>query len=521
MFHPESMRMENKVKVNSLSVSNVSKSVSFNGYEFDIDSDVWVLNKNKDLRVDFIAEFNPSIQEDIRATLVYFAENKSAYHAFNVCLAIKNYYDKTGRRVIDETGLLAYKSIYSKKSEEYRLGVLRVFLKQLYFLEFKAVSDQLFELLSRWKLSGNDKGTAVLSLDPEEGPYSDTEFEAIRCELDNKYAELVIDAEEYSLIQLFAATGRRPIQIASLKLGDVRIDSETREMPVFMLQIPKAKVRGCGFRSNFTDFALIESIGQVLSLHIESVKKKAACQIGRQLSKAESDLLPLFPGDLDQLIGLPDSDMSIVLNTDVTHRKTSEVTSTLKNIIDKLEVTSERTGEPVKTTGYRFRYTLGTRAAREGAGVLTIATLLDHADTQNTKVYVANIPEHAATISEIMNGSLMRYASAFLGSEEEVFRAVSGAQRIRTNDSSDNVGSCGTDAMCHDYAPVACYTCPKFKAWRNAPHHLVLKWLLDERERMIEETDDMEIAAINDRAIFAVTQVMKRCAELQGEIAYG
>ena len=101
--------------------------------------------------------------------------------------------------------------------------MLRVFLKQLYFLEFKAVSDQVFELLSSWKLSGNDKGTAVLSLDPEEGPYSDIQFEAIRRGLDNKYAESVIDDEEYSLAQLFAATGRRPIQIASLKIGDFHL----------------------------------------------------------------------------------------------------------------------------------------------------------------------------------------------------------------------------------------------------------------------------------------------------------
>lgn len=517
--------MDNIVKVKPLSVSNISKSISFNGYEFDIESDVWVLNRNKELNVAFISEFDSSIQEDIRSTLVYFAENKSAYHAFNVCLAIKNYYDKTGGRSFDEVGLLAYKSIYSKKSEEYRLGVLRVFLKQLYFLEFEAVSDQVFELLSSWRLSGNDKGTAVLSLDPEEGPYSDIEFEAIKSGLDHKYAESVINAEQYSLAQLFAATGRRPIQIASLKIGDARVDSETLGCSVFMMSIPMAKVRGRGFRSKFTDFALIESIGQVLSEHIENVKKMAERQIGRALAKDYFDLLPMFPDDLRQLKGLSNDDIKATLSTDVTHRKTSDITSQLRSIIVKLQITSERTGELLKTTGYRFRYTLGTRAAREGAGVLTIATLLDHSDSQNTKVYVANIPEHAATISEIMNGSLMRYASAFQGevveTEDNVFSSIPGAQRIRTSDSTDNVGSCGTNAMCHDHAPVACYTCPKFKAWRDAPHHLVLKWLLDERERIIDETDDLEIAAIDDRAIYAVTQVMKRCAELKGDAAYG
>jgi len=516
--------MDNKMKIQALSVNNISKSVSFNGYEFDIYSDVWKLNRNKELRVDFIASFDQRIQEDIRSTLVYFAENKSGAHAANVCREIKAYLNN-GFKTFTQEGVIAFKANFSLKRDEYRVAVLRVFLKQLYFLEFDAVNDQLFELLTSWKLSGNDKGIAVLSLDAEEGPFSDIEFESIRFGLDNKYAESVISAEEYSLAQLFAATGRRPIQIASLKIGDLRIDSEILDAPVFMLSIPKAKVRGRGFRAEFTDFAVIESIGQVLRVHIENVKMIAERQIGRVLSKECSELLPMFPSDLKQLKDLFDIDMKVALGTDVAHWKTSKITYQLKSVIDKLQITSERTGKPLKMTGYRFRYTLGTRAAREGAGILTIATLLDHVDTQNTKVYVANVPEHAATISEIMNGSLMRYASAFQGdvveSEDDVFTTTSGAQRIRTNDSRDNIGSCGTNAMCHDYAPVACYTCPKFNAWRDAPHYRVLKWLLDERERIIQETNDLGIAAINDRAIYAVTQVMKRCSELKGDAAYG
>jgi len=476
--------MINKIKVDSLSVKNISKSVSFNGYEFDIYSNVWELNRNGKLRVDFLKGFELGIQEDIRSTLVYFAETKSVGHAANVCREIKEYLNN-GFKTFTQEGVVAFKAKFSLKKDEYRVAVLRVFLKQLYFLELNAVSDEVFELLSSWRLSGNDKGVAVLSLDAEEGPFSDTEFEAISFGLDNRFAEEVINVEEYALAQLFVATGRRPIQIASLKIGDLRIDSEILDASAFILSIPKAKVRGRGFRSVFTDFALIESVGQVLSVHIKGVKELA---------------------------------------TDVAHRKTSSITSQLKKVIDKLQITSERTGKLLKTTGYRFRYTLGTRAAREGAGILTIATLLDHTDTQNTKVYVANIPEHAATISEIMNGSLMRYASAFQGdvvdSEDDVFTTIPGAQRIRTNDSQDNIGSCGTSAMCHDYAPVACYTCPKFKAWRDAPHYLVLKWLLDERERVVQETDDLGIAAINDRAIYAVTQVMKQCAELKVDTVY-
>jgi len=64
------------VKVNSLSVDNVSKTASFNGYEFDMYSDAWELNKNKALRVDFIAEFDRTIQEDIPVRNHYWSPIK-------------------------------------------------------------------------------------------------------------------------------------------------------------------------------------------------------------------------------------------------------------------------------------------------------------------------------------------------------------------------------------------------------------------------------------------------------------
>ncbi|MFK5893995.1 MAG: site-specific integrase [Pseudomonadota bacterium] len=496
--------------------NKVTRTSSFNGYEFDIESDVWVLNKNREINVQFIHNFDITIQDDIRSTLVYFAENKSSAHTANLCREIKGYFDN-GFNIISELGLLSYKSRYSEKKFEYRVAVLRVFLKQIYYLEYKAVNEQLYELMNKWRLSGNEKGIAVLSLDPEEGPYSDIEFQAIKDGLDYRYAESTIDDEAYSLAQLFAGTGRRSIQIASLNIGDLRIDKEILELPTYILNIPKAKVRGRGFRAAFTDFALIESIGQVLERHIKNVIQQAERIIGRSLSEEEKPLIPLFPDDLRQLRGMNSIDVIEILKLDVTHRSLNSITRQLQQIINALNITSERTGKLLKTTAYRFRYTLGTRAAREGAGILTIATLLDHADTQNTKVYVANIPEHATTISQIMNGALMKYANAFQGkivdSESQAKTENPDACRIRTNDSSDDVGSCGTSAMCQDYAPIACYICPKFRPWRDAPHHIVLKWLLEERQRILDETEDLEISAINDRAIIAVTHVIMLCQE--------
>ncbi|MGB2741237.1 MAG: site-specific integrase [Cognaticolwellia sp.] len=497
----------------------VSKSISFNGSEFDTEEDKWILSKSDSINTGFISSLSPSIQEDIRCTLCYFAEHKSASHTCGVHSLIKLYFKSTNETTITEHGLLTFKSGFTKK-DEHRVGVLRIFLKMLHVLGFDAVNEECLELLNSWKISGNQMGVAVLSLDPEDGPFSDIEFEAILGGLDNRYAENKLNDEDYSIAQLFAATGRRPIQISSLKIGDIRIDTKLLGIPTYILNIPRAKVQGRGFRTEFSDFAIAEYIGQVLNKHIKQVVKKTNEIFGRLLNEDEIALIPLFPDymDLQLLKDLPQDDLLSWLNTDATHLKNGEMTKKLKIIIGSLEINSERTTELLKITAYRFRYTIGTRAARENAGVLTIATLLDHATTQCAGIYVKNHPDHASTISRIMNGPLLMYANAFQGrivkDEADACDNLPSASRIRTEDSQHNVGSCGTNAFCRDYAPVACYLCKKFMPWQDAPHHLILKYLVDERDRINNDTGDLAIAAINDRAIIAVSQVILQCDEL-------
>jgi integrase len=505
--------------LNIPTTGKVCKNTSFHGVEFDTEEDKWTLSKNHSINTSFISSLSSSIQEDIRSTLCYFAEHKSSSHASGVCYLIKSYFKSTNETVITENGLLTFKSGFTKKNEN-QVGVLRIFLKMLHVLGFDAVNNECLELIKSWKISGNQQGVAVLSLDPEDGPFSDIEFEAILAGLDNRYSENGLNEEEYSIAQLFAATGRRPIQISSLKIGDLRIDLDLLDEPTYILNIPRSKVPGRRFRAEFTDYAITESIGQVLDRHIENVVLKTSEIFGRLLNDDEVALIPIFPNymDLHLLKELSHDEVITWLKTDAIHLKSGEMTKKLKDIITSLQIISERTTEPLKITAYRFRYTLGTRAARENAGVLTIATLLDHANTASAGIYVQNHPDHATTISRIMNGPLLIYANAFQGKivkdEEEACDRLPGASSIRTDDSQNNIGSCGTSAFCHDYAPVACYTCKKFMPWQDAPHHLVLKYLVDERDRIKNDTGDLAIAAINDRAIIAVSQVIFQCDEL-------
>ena len=494
----------------------VTITSSFNGFEFDYLDDEWDLNRNISISVKFLNQFDESCRDDLRSVLVYYAETKSADHTRAMASELRKYLKFSPE--LTELGILSYKGSYTKKTDEHRVSKLRGFFRQMCYLGYEP-PESFMELMNAWRLSGNDKGGAVLSLDPEAGPYSPFEYEAIKAGANHKLAEGVISDRQYSLVQIFFATGRRPVQIASLKIKDFSLNRKILNIPIFTLRIPKAKIRGGKFRAKFTPFGLIDSIGQVITRHIAATVLEVESKLGRKLTHEERGELPLFldSSAIKVLKKCSEETILDVLKSELLHMKTTDLVHDLRKAIDALKIISERTGSYLKVTAYRFRYTLGTRAARENAGVLTIATLLDHVDDQNAGVYIANITEFAEQISSIMNNPLARYANAFNGKlvedEEEATKDNPNATRIPCREMNCDVGSCGTSSFCNDYAPVACYLCPKFRPWANAPHHLVLQWLVEERELLKKTVGDMTVVTINDRAILAVAQVIALCKE--------
>ncbi len=500
--------------------SKVTTCISYNGFEFNYLSDRWTLNRDVTVLVDFLDSFAQPLQEDIRETLVFYAETSSANHTSNIAKNLRFYQEQTGESSLTEQGFASFKNKLPKK-DWYRVSVVRGMLRQMRYLGLdKHIDDAVFKLTDQWSLGGNDKGVAVLTLDPETGPFSDLEFQAIGLHAAHRYAEGALRTDEYACLSMFKASGRRPVQIASIKCKDFSHSIKYTGSPTYVVLIPRAKVRGGKFRSILKPYALVNSVAQVVELHIKEQTAKVEAALGRKMTLEEKGELPLFidVGTTVEIQSIPPDSLMDYLKSELPHIKTSNLTSKLNSAVKKLNVISERTGEPLKSTSYRFRYTLGSRAAREGAGILTIANLLDHSDTQNVKVYVANAPEHAVHISKIMNQPLARYASAFAGKlvedEAEANTENAGAARIPCREKNCEVGSCGSSSFCQDYAPIACYLCPKFRPWAHAPHHLILEWLVEERERLkVDANGDMQIVAINDNAILAVCQVIQLCRE--------
>ncbi|MCZ0742734.1 site-specific integrase [Vibrio diabolicus] len=510
----------NHVNFDFANESKVTTTMSHNGFEFDYLSNRWTLNRDVTVSMDFLDDFVQPLRNDVREAFAYFAECHSPKYVENLINMVKLYLRESDCDHFSEVGFLSFKNKMSKP-HQYKVAYVRGFVRQMRFLGLdRHVDDAVFKLTDQWSLSGNDKGAAVLTLDPETGPFSDLEFQAIGLHAAHRYAEGALRTDEYACLSMFKASGRRAVQIGSIKCKDFSYSSKYTESLMYVVLIPKSKVRGGKFRSILKPYALVNSVAQVVELHIKEQTAKVEAALGRKMTLEEKGELPLFidVGTIVEIQSIPPDSLMAYLKSELPHIKTSNLTSKLNSAVKKLNVISERTGEPLKSTSYRFRYTLGTRAAREGAGILTIANLLDQSDTQNVKVYVANAPEHAVHISKIMNQPLARYASAFAGKlvedEAEANTENAGAARIPCREKDCEVGSCGSSSFCQDYAPIACYLCPKFRPWAHAPHHLILDWLVDERERLkVDANGDMQIVAINDNAILAVCQVIQLCRE--------
>ena len=289
---------------------------------------------------------------------------------------------------------------------------------------------------------------------------------------------------------------------------------------MFLIHIPRAKQRGEVFRDSFKTFAMTLELWTILSAQRKNSITSVERVLGYELQEADRAALPLFP-DLGAFEGIASVvDLRSLLRTDNLHLKSAQVTATLKKVVVVAGIVSERTGDLLDVVATRFRYTKGTRAAREGFGLMVIAELLDHTDIQNVAVYTKNVPEHAQALNKAMALQLAPYAQAFQGVlvDREADAKRGGDLDSRIKYKGQNTATCGQYGFCGANAPIPCYTCNHFQPWLDGPHEEVLADLIAERERVEQITGDATVASVNDRTILAVINVIQRCGIRRAEL---
>jgi integrase len=452
-----------------------------------------------------------------KATMLWYVENKSASHAENMFERLLHFFSVVGPlgsgslTIIDVECILNYRNSLSTSNAWY-LSSLAGVIKKWAALGWSGVDPAVVGLLEDMRLRGNLKGEAVLTMDPLEGPLTDVERQALIDALKNAWAAGEMLLEDQVLGWLVIILGPRPIQLASLKVCDIVSSINANGLRTYALRVPRAKQRGQLSREEFRDRALIPEIGAMVSAHGNEIRVRMNGQI------PDINKTPLFPAKKQAESWLPGFEW---------HSTSQLIGFRISNLLEGLGVRSERTGEALKITPTRLRRTLGTNAAMEGHGELVIADLLDHSDTQNAGVYVEARPEIVDRIDRAVAIRLAPLAQAFAGvlveGGPEAYDAENPINYPHFGDGQHVAGACGKHGFCGLAAPIACYTCRHFQAWLDGPHEEILESLLAERERLMVD-GSARIAAINDRTILAVAQVIHLCAERRNAIpesAYG
>jgi hypothetical protein len=453
------------------------------------------------MHLDFTAiSVGASLKRHLKRALLWYAENQSPSHTHNLFHRFKHLAATVplGDEIVS-TDLINYRSTLDRRTEWY-LASVSGFLKRWHEMAIPGVREDAVAFLKMVRLRGNRKGEAVQTMDPRQGRFTDIEFEAVLAAL--RAASIELNARVLAL--LFIAFGPRPTQYAALKVCDLAVTSKGG-LETYILSIPRAKRREPMARTSFKRRTLVAEIGRVV------YEYAAAVEASFKELLPDPKQAPMFPAmqrEYEEPAGFE------------YHRSSASLSQWFRNTMNSLLVFSERTGQPMNINATRFRRTLGSRAADEGHGKLVIADLLDHSDTQNVGPYVEATPGMVERIDKAVALKLAPLAQAFQGliieNETHATRSGDPASLIADPRAGKAVGNCGEFGFCGSLAPVACYTCRSFEPWLDGPHERVLDFLLAERERLLDHTD-RRIAAINDRTILAVAEVVRRCSEITSE----
>lgn len=278
--------------------------------------------------------------------------------------------------------------------------------------------------LENMKISGNEKGKAVLSLDRDIGPLSTEELSSLLYRLESY--ENVDKHFEKTLVYMYLTLGCNSSNITLLHWEDFQV-LENGDTKIYFLNVPSIKKRTAKRREEFKKRELDSRLGRLIEAYkSQSVcdeimfTKKKGCYFKDSVARAISEFCK----------------KELSLNFHITPR--------------------------------RLRYTFATRLVMNGVSKEKLADLLDHSDLQHVQVYYDLRHKIKDFLSEAESKELGEVFKRFKG--DILDDATNGDIKFPYLRSEDNpvVGKCGSESMCDLNPPYSCFVCDKFKAFSDS-----------------------------------------------------
>jgi site-specific recombinase XerD len=87
----------------------------------------------------------------------------------------------------------------------------------------------------------------------------------------------------------------------------------------------------------------------------------------------------------------------------------------MRRFAEAADLVSPRTQQRLRMNPRRFRFSIATHMAEEGASLFHIAEVLDHSDTQSVRVYVETASSIADPVAQATDDALMPSGSSLSG----------------------------------------------------------------------------------------------------------
>jgi integrase len=369
-------------------------------------------------------------------------------------------------------------------------------------------------------------GSNVRSDDESEGWLTDEEYHAINDTIWSDFESGINSLWNTTASLLCAQYGRRPIQLAHLKIKDLKQITKIERN----IEFPGAKDQESeGFRLSKFE---IHPIGDHLWELCQRLAAESIYEFEKLLGPLPYDSrqeLPLFyprSGLADRLdiVNKIDGNSLERCASRFFHTRAKRMSTVLRRSTGT-PVWSIRTNDFIVENAYRFRYTRARQLARLGVPRATLSFWLGHERHESLDAYYDDPAERSRVLNDGISNIMAPLAQAFRGrfirNQNEATRASDASSLIEL-DGNDNfaVGNCGSEGFCTASVPIPCYRCTKFEPWLDGPHEEVLARLLErqdeENKTPLPGSGRRILTPLQlDRDIQAVLTVINQCDKIR------
>ncbi|MGH1448245.1 MAG: site-specific integrase [Pseudomonadaceae bacterium] len=467
-----------------------------------------------------IACVSPDWQPWLHAVLVYRMADVAAA-TVAIASSVLSRAAQAGLDPLNEDHLIDLRERFSM-SEFSNLCAFMTFWHDCESLEQRPSQSliEAYQALPRKKRSSHD---VILRLDPEQGPFTQVEQDALHQWIHEEFCHGQLDPEQYLYLRILMIFGQRGAQVRMMTFGDFTKTDQDCKVRFYWA---KQKDNEAGWRTKSEKFSLDEDLYNT----VQAYKAMVLAQLWQTYPDradwhAAIENVPLFRRRMSGETEILERKNPPVLLDSPLQKALEDAPQPIFHVgagmvwewlgrIERMEgfPVSPRTHQPLKVRrGHRFRHTLGTDLSNAGLDEWTMARALMHNNTQTVRKYRQVSAELLSLIDAKMSDHLALVVNAFTG--RIVTDRCSAHNGDRADRQIEDLAVCGAEAACHLDAPFTCYACGKFQPLLNADHDTVLERL--ERRRAQTIATDKTTGVLWDRAILACRKVILDCEAMR------